>query len=118
MDATITKHLRTVVEQAPPGPWMGVVGAATTQIFARYGSFVLGADVSRLPAHRYACTFDPVLVTAMLDVIDAADGCLVPGFADLTHEQAVARTDALVDALQGFSEAAGHYGDEWEDPDR
>lgn len=43
---------------------------------------------------------------AMLDVIDAADACLVPGFANLTHEQAVARTDALVDALQQFNKAA------------
>ena len=69
----LTDDLRQVASEAPPGPWVGVVGAATTQIFAGDGSFVLGADLSRRHAHRYACTFDPELVTAMLDVIDAAE---------------------------------------------
>ena len=69
----LTDRLRQVASDAPPGPWVGVVGAATTQIFAGDGSFVLAADVSRRPTHRYACTFDPELVAAMLDVIDAAE---------------------------------------------
>ena len=47
----------------------------------------------------------PVLVEAMLDVIDAADAALVG--PDATEQEAVERSDALLDALARFREVAG-----------
>ena len=65
--------LKAIADAAPEGPWVGIVGAATTQVIASDGSYVIGADVSRLPTHRYVCTFDPPTVKALLAVVEAAE---------------------------------------------
>ena len=58
--------IKQAAEQAPPGPWVGVVGAATTQVFAADGSFVIGADVGRLATHQFVCAVDPSTVLALV----------------------------------------------------
>ena len=68
--------LKAIADAAPDGPWVGIVGVATTQVIASDGSYVIGADVSRLPTHRYVCTFDPPTVKALLAVVEAAEDLL------------------------------------------
>ena len=66
----LTDRLRQVAGQATPGPWIQHLDCVTLEHSAADN------EVGNL-WHRddaaYVATFDPVLVEAMLDVIDAAD---------------------------------------------
>ena len=108
----LTDRLRGIASKATPGPWE--LRAGPSVYMDGTGSYTIreedvpGVRVT-LTAQRQTAehigTFDPVLVGLMLDVIDAADAALVG--PDASEQQAIERSDALVDALARFREVAG-----------
>ena len=75
----LTDRLRDIADQATPGPWkQDDREGLEYYVFAEVDPFPGGVDVAKCvwgleDDAVYVSTFDPVLVGAMLDVIDAAD---------------------------------------------
>lgn len=101
-----TQLLRRVVEQATPGPWRH---DDVRDAFGEYEYFVASEDQGRQVCSywgtedatadiEYIAAFDPVLVAAMLDVVDAAEAAVWED-DDATHV-------ALNDAVARFRDAA------------
>ena len=87
----LTDRLRQVAGQATPGPWAHDDGRP----------WVWNEEVAsgwREHKARFMVTFDPQLVVAMLDVIDAAEQ---------VHEYGFDCHGNLEDALARFREVAG-----------
>lgn len=82
-EPTLTRHddgTLTVAWPDPPRRTYEVAHEALQSLVDDYNEVVL-----ELRRHR--------------DIAECAEACLATDFADLTREQAVARTDALADAL-------------------
>ena len=110
----LTDRLRQVARNASPGPWSydaaevvaeGAYNIAegkpwyVVEVYDNGESGVQGGDDG-----RYIETFDPVLVGAMLDVIDAAERVLLPDWQD--RDALAIAEGALADALARFREVA------------
>ena len=137
----LTDRLREIASEATPGPWHrtsfeggtddGIDGATGERVVCpTISNETIGVD-SELDAEHIA-TFDPVLVAAMLDVIDAAEDVHQDGFDRQGNlETALARfrevaecgkakiSDGYVDAIGSLfahglypSLVAAHFGDE------
>ena len=69
----LTDRLRQVAGQATPGPWAHDDGRPWVWNWV-WNEELRVASGWREDEARFVATFDPVLVAAMLDVIDAAEG--------------------------------------------
>ena len=94
----LTDRLRQVAGQATPGPWLN--NNAPWRVYGTLGTIdPIVADTNDTLDTRHIATFDPVLVGAMLDVIDAAEAAV--------YEDDDATYVALRDVLARFREVAG-----------
>ena len=103
----LTDRLRQIAGQATPGPW---VVADTYRVVrdmpsGTYHMAEMPQDPSGLRDVEYVATFDPVLVEAMLDVIDAAEA-LVDAPRGSPNGEGLGRAKVR-DRLARFREVAG-----------
>ena len=109
----LTDRLRQVAGQATPGPWeprqYGVYGDTHgVHATGHHGIATTGTDDGTTGAKADAvhiATFDPVLVEAMLDVIDAAEA-LVDAPRGSPNGEGLGRAKVR-DRLARFREVAG-----------
>ena len=117
----LTDRLRQVARNASPGPWSydaaEVVAEGAYNIAEGKPWYVVEvydngeSGVQDGDDGRYIATFDPVLVSAMLDVIDAAEAhesVTHSTSSPSAHAMDMAQADSdLYDALARFREVSG-----------
>ena len=105
----LTVRLRSVVEQATPGPW-GLQGrwlvSTHPAMHQRTLEHVDGSGWDHDGDLDYIATFDPALVDALLDVVEAAEQVSKNGL--VIDDRVVERVIALLDGtLVRLREVAG-----------